>query len=874
MERQLEPIPQPKPWPLLGNIPSIDGKNGIQSLMRLAAQHGPIFRLRILGRSILVVGGHDLVDELCDETRFAKKNSRALDNMRPVVGDGLFTAYNDEPNWDLAHRLLTPAFGPLSVRGMFDRMLDIAEQMLLRWERFGDAPIDVADQLTRLTLDTIALCAFDFRFNSFYQPQMHPFVAAMLEGLEEAGRRVRRPEIMTRLMVARRRHHERNIAIMHGLADDLVARRRAETSVSTRGDLLDKMLAGRDPSGQGLGDDNIRYQMVGARAGVHLDAARRRGLRRPGHAGPRPGAPGRRTRPRQCCRRGAVRRREGGSMTLPRYRLGFDIGGTFTDFVLVDEVTGAVDLNKCLTTPDDPSRGVMDGLAPLLAKAGIGGGGLDIAIHATTLITNALIERAGAKTALLATEGFRDIIEMGTEVRYDSYDLRMPKPEPLVPRNLRFGIAERMAADGEVVTPLDEASVRQVAAALRDAAVESVAVIYLHAFRNPAHEQRTGAILRDELPGVSISLASAVAPEIREYERMSTTAANAYVQPITRRYLDTVDARLQAMGCGRRLFMMISSGGIAAADTAKELPIRMLESGPAAGVLAAIWYGRRIGVDSMVTFDMGGTTAKIGLVKNGEAGKTALFEVGRVARFKKGSGLPVKVPMIELIEIGAGGGSIAEVDALGLLKVGPRSAGASPGPACYGRGGTSPTVTDANVVLGYLDPGYFLGGAMTLDQAAARHAIDAGLAKPLGLSVAACARGIFEVVNQNMLAATKVHIAERGEDPRKFYLFAFGGAGPAHAYELARTLRMRGVIVPTGAGAASAAGLVTAGVSFDYARSLVTRLDRIAPADVTAVFDQMAAGRPGRPAPGRHRTRPARRGDPPCHGPAPPRPRL
>ena len=271
MQRLSEtPIPQPKPWLLLGNIPSIDGKNGIQSLMRLSAEHGPIFRLRILGRSILVVGGHDLVDELCDDTRFEKKNSRALENMRPVVGDGLFTAYNDEPNWDLAHRLLTPAFGPLSVRGMFDRMLDIAEQMLLRWERFGDARIDVADQLTRLTLDTIALCAFDYRFNSFYQVEMHPFVSAMLEGLEEAGRRIRRPEIVTRLMVAKRRHHERNVAIMHGLADELVARRRAESGGPTRGDLLDKMLAGRDPvSRQGLADDNIRYQMVTFLAAGH-----------------------------------------------------------------------------------------------------------------------------------------------------------------------------------------------------------------------------------------------------------------------------------------------------------------------------------------------------------------------------------------------------------------------------------------------------------------------------------------------------------------------------------------------------------------------------------------------------------------------------
>ena len=396
-------------------------------------------------------------------------------------------------------------------------------------------------------------------------------------------------------------------------------------------------------------------------------------------------------------------------MSTPRYRLGFDIGGTFTDFVLIDEATGTVILNKCLTTPEDPSRGVMLGLAPLLARAGIGGAGLDIAIHATTLITNALIERKGAKTALLATEGFRDIIEMGTEVRYDSYDLRMPKPEPLVPRDLRFGITERTGAAGDVVTPLDEAVVRRTAATLRAAQVESVAVTYLHAFRNPAHELRTKAILQEELPGVSISLASAVAPEIREYERMSTTAANAYVQPITSRYLDTVDARLRDMGCGRRLFMMISSGGIAAADTAKEFPIRMLESGPAAGVLAAIWYGRRIGIDSVVTFDMGGTTAKIGLVKRHEASKTALFEVGRVARFKKGSGLPVKVPMIELIEIGAGGGSIAGVDPLGLLRVGPGSAGAAPGPACYGRGGSDPTVTGRQRGAGLPGPRLFPG---------------------------------------------------------------------------------------------------------------------------------------------------------------------
>jgi N-methylhydantoinase A/oxoprolinase/acetone carboxylase beta subunit len=524
-----------------------------------------------------------------------------------------------------------------------------------------------------------------------------------------------------------------------------------------------------------------------------------------------------------------------------RFRLGFDIGGTFTDFVLIDEATGQVALNKCLTTPDDPARGVLDGLAPLLARVGIGGGDLDIAIHATTLITNALIERKGARTALLATAGFRDVIEMGTEVRYDSYDLRMLKPEPLVPRQLRFDVAERTGAAGDVVTPLDEDCVRAIAARLLEAAVESVAVVYLHAFRNPAHERRTGAILAEHLPGVTISLASAVAPEIREYERMSTTAANAYVQPITRRYLDRISEQLAAIGCARPLYVMISSGGIAVAATAKEFPIRMLESGPAAGVLSAIWHGAQIGVDSMVTFDMGGTTAKIGLVKNLEAGRAMLFEAARVARFKKGSGLPVKVPMIELIEIGAGGGSIAAMDGLGLLKVGPRSAGADPGPACYGRGGSEPTVTDANVLLGYYDPASFLGGTMPLDKDAATAAIASHLCGPLAMDVAACARGIFDVVTQNMLAATRVHIAERGEDPRKFYLFAFGGAGPAHAYEIARALRMRGVIVPAGAGAASAAGLVTAPIAFDYARSFVTRLDRAVQAEIVAVFNEMAA---------------------------------
>jgi 5-oxoprolinase (ATP-hydrolysing)/N-methylhydantoinase A len=503
----------------------------------------------------------------------------------------------------------------------------------------------------------------------------------------------------------------------------------------------------------------------------------------------------------------------------PRFRLGFDIGGTFTDFVLVDEKTGATHLNKCLTTPDDPSRGVIDGLVPLLREADATGEAVDIAIHATTLITNALIERKGARTALLTTEGFRDVLEMGTEVRYDIYDLFLERPAPLAPRERRFEVAERLDKDGTVLTPLDEAGVRAVARRMRALRVEAVAVVFLHAFRNPAHEQRAAAILAEEMPGVSISVSSAVAPEIREYERMSTTVANAYAQPITRSYIDTIERRLTDMAYRRRLYLMISSGGIAGGQTAKDFPIRMLESGPTAGVLAAIYYGRQMGIGSLVTFDMGGTTAKIGLVKNHTASKSNVFEVGRVARFKKGSGLPVKVPMVELIEIGAGGGSIAAIDEVGLLKVGPRSAGSDPGPACYGMGGTDPTVTDANLVLGYYDPDFFLGGRMRLDVQAARRAV-ARVAEPLGLTVDQAALGIHKVVVESMAAAARVHLVEQGKDPRRYAMVGFGGAGPAHAADVARAMGVREVIVPPASGAASALGFLAAPLSHEGVRSM------------------------------------------------------
>lgn len=526
-------------------------------------------------------------------------------------------------------------------------------------------------------------------------------------------------------------------------------------------------------------------------------------------------------------------------MMTAKYRLGFDIGGTFTDFVLTNETTGEMLLEKCLTTPDDPARGVNKGLDLLFRKSGLDGASVEVAIHATTLITNALIERRGLKTALVATKGFRDTLEMGSEVRYDLYDLFMVKPAPLIPRDLRFEIDERITSDGEVLTAVDEAQVVALARQLAALEVRSVAIAFMHAYRNPAHERQTAAILARELPGIAISTSSSVAPEIREYERTSTTAANAYAKPITANYLDLVSQTLADVGYRNKLYMMLSAGGVTGVDVAKEYPIRMLESGPAAGVLAAIFYARQMGIPSLVTFDMGGTTAKVGLVKDYEAAKSGTFEFGRVARFKKGSGLPVKMPIIELIEIGAGGGSIAAMDKMGLLKVGPRSASAQPGPACYGQGGRLPTVTDSNLVLGYLNPGYFLGGAMTLDEQAARSAIKENIADPLAISVEKAAAGIYEIVNQSMISAMKVHIAERGDDPRKFYLFAFGGAGPAHAYELARSAGMKGIIVPNGAGAASAMGLVTSGISFDYARSLVVEVNGQTWPHIFALFEEM-----------------------------------
>ncbi|HEV2093812.1 MAG TPA: hydantoinase/oxoprolinase family protein [Rubrobacter sp.] len=508
------------------------------------------------------------------------------------------------------------------------------------------------------------------------------------------------------------------------------------------------------------------------------------------------------------------------------YRVGIDIGGTFTDLVLIDDATGERAIGKVLTTPEDPSEAVEEGLRGLLEREGLDAAQLKTIIHGTTLVTNALIERRGALTALLTTEGFRDAVAIGTEHRYDMYDIFLEKPEPLVPRNLRYGVRERVLDDGSVLRELDEEQVRSIAAELLERGIEAAAVSFLHGFRNPAHEQRVAEILAEEAPGVAVSLSSEVSPEIREYERTSTTIANVYVRPLVERYLQRLEKRLRDLGFDGSFYVMLSNGGTASVETACRFPVRLLESGPAAGSLAAAFHGKAAGFSEVLSFDMGGTTAKACLIDGGEPLTSTDFEVARVYRFKKGSGLPVKTSVIEMIEIGAGGGSIARVGPLGLPKIGPESAGADPGPACYGRGGEEPTVTDADLLLGYLDPDFFLGGKMSLDFGAAEKAMSK-ISDALDLDPIEAAWGVHQVVDENMANAARVHAVERGKDPRRYLLLAFGGAGPVHAHRVARALGVPGFVAPLGAGTASAFGFLCAPLSFDLARSLHGRLDRL-----------------------------------------------
>ena len=490
---------------------------------------------------------------------------------------------------------------------------------------------------------------------------------------------------------------------------------------------------------------------------------------------------------------------------------GVDVGGTFTDLAFWDDERKTVFLHKVLTTPHDATEGIVSGIAGLPQRP-------QAVVHGTTLVTNALIERRGALIGLITTEGFRDTLEMGRELRYDSFDLFLQTPAPLVPRTRRLGVRERMGADGEVVVPLDEDGVRNAARELKAVEVEAVAVAFFNSYRNPDHEARAVAILREELPGIFICSSAQIAPELREYDRFSTAAANAYVMPLVWRYLERL---IQAAKVP--VFVMLSDGGITTARAAMQVPVNLVESGPAAGAMMAAHLAQRAGWERVIAFDMGGTTAKISLIHGGAPQRSHEIEVARVHRFKKGSGLPLRVPVVQLIEIGAGGGSIAWCDNLGLLKVGPRSSGAMPGPACYGRGGTDATVTDADLYLGYIGAESFLGGRMPLSRNDAQGALDS-LGARLGLDRTQAAAGIVEVVENNMATAARIHIAEQGQDHRRYRLLAFGGAGPVHAYGLAQILGVQEVVFPRGAGVASAIGMLVAPRSAEFTRSYVQRL--------------------------------------------------
>ena len=507
-----------------------------------------------------------------------------------------------------------------------------------------------------------------------------------------------------------------------------------------------------------------------------------------------------------------------------RWRIGFDIGGTFTDFILYDGHSASVTLHKRLTSPHDPSESALLGLQELVAMRGIALADVSEMIHGTTLVTNAIIERHGAQVGLLTTQGFRDILEMGTEQRYDIYDLFLAFPEPMVPRSLRLEVPERMDRDGRVVTALDEQAVIAQFAIMAKAGVQSLAVCFLHSYANPAHEIRVAELARQHLPHVTVSLSHDVVAELWEYQRCATTCANAYVQPLMDAYLTRLETELRRLGFQGALRLMHSAGGLTSLETARRFPIRLLESGPAGGGLATALFGMRAGQSDIISFDMGGTTAKACMIENGQAEIAPMMEAGRIHRFKKGSGLPIKAPVIDMIEIGAGGGSIAAIDEVGLLRVGPQSAGSDPGPACYGMGGTQPTVTDANLLLGYYDPDFFLGGRMTLDMPAARAAMER-VGAPLGLSIEETAAGIHKVVVESMASAARVYLVEKGKDPRAYAMVGFGGAGPAHAAEVAAALGVREVIIPPASGAASALGFLAAPLSFESVRSLPVLFD-------------------------------------------------
>jgi N-methylhydantoinase A len=529
-------------------------------------------------------------------------------------------------------------------------------------------------------------------------------------------------------------------------------------------------------------------------------------------------------------------------MSLPqaaKARLAIDVGGTFTD-VVVDR-SAQQWTTKVLTTPDAPERGVIEGVQAALNGAGLRPNDVGFMIHGTTLATNALIERKGARTALLTTEGFRDTIELGTESRFDQHDINLVKQAPLVPRNWRIPIIERVAADGEILRALNESSVLDAVGRLRTESIESVAVAFLHSYVQPMHEQRVRTLLLEHLPGVSVSLSSEVSPEMREYERFTTTCANAYVQPLVAGYLARLEIDLEARGFTCQLFLMLSSGGITTVETARAFPIRLVESGPAGGAIFARNVARRHGATRAMSFDMGGTTAKICLIDDFEPQTSRMFEVSRSSRFQKGSGIPLRIPVIEMVEIGAGGGSIARVDRLGRIGVGPDSAGATPGPACYGRGGLEPTVTDADVVLGRIDPRSFAGGRVSLHPELAQAAMTrADSTDALDLTAEEFAYAIDELVDEAMSNAARVHAVENGKTLSERTLIAFGGAAPLHVGRVADKLGIARVIVPVGAGVGSAVGFLLAPISYEVARSMYVRLQSFHAGRINALLSSMA----------------------------------
>ena len=524
-------------------------------------------------------------------------------------------------------------------------------------------------------------------------------------------------------------------------------------------------------------------------------------------------------------------------MAEQRGRLGVDIGGTFTDVAF--EAGGRRFSAKILTTPEAPEHAVLEAIHTVLREAALAPADLSIIIHGTTLATNAIIERKGAKTALVTTEGFRDTIEIRHENRFEQYDVNIDLPPPLVPRRLRFPVRERIDAGGRVLVPLDEAGLPALSGRLASEGIESVAIGFLHSFTNPAHERRAGEILAARLPGVAITLSSDVSPEMREYERFSTACANAYVQPLIARYLGNLETLLQQEGFVCPLFLMLSGGGLTAVETAIRFPVRLVESGPAGGAIFAVEIARQCQLDKVLSYDMGGTTAKICLIDDLKPQTNRAFEVARIYRFKKGSGLPLRIPVIEMVEIGAGGGSIARVDRLKRIVVGPDSAGADPGPACYGRGGTAPTVTDADLLLGRTDPIGFSGGRMALDRSAAEEALRHEVAEPLQLAIELAALGVSEIVDENMANAARVHAIESGKDARGRTLVAFGGAAPLHAARMAEKLGLDRVLVPSYAGVGSAVGFLRAPIAYEIVRSSLQRLDQFDAAAANALFAAM-----------------------------------